>query len=250
MSGTFPENKKIKLAIFDIDGTIFRSSLLIELVNEFVKEEIFPQKVLQEIERDYQAWLNRKGSYDNYITSVVKVYVKHIGGKKQSDVLRAARCVIKEQRERMYRFTRNLIEKCREEGYYLVAVSGSPHEIVESFVKTMHFDAAFGTLYEVSGGSYTGKIFLANTVSDKSKVIRLFLKDYGLQADFKKSLAVGDTEGDVPMLSLVGNPIAFNPNKNLLEVAKNRGWRIVVERKDVVLEVQKFKELKHRQYGS
>ncbi len=233
--------KKIKLAIFDIDGTIFRSSLLIELVNEFVREGVFPKKVLKEIEKDYQAWLSREGDYEHYIMSVVRVYEKYIGGKKEKTVKQCALRVIREQRNHMYRFTRDLIKKCRSEGYYLVAVSGSPHEIVEMFVRTMRFDAAFGTVYEVKNGKYTGRILLDNTVRDKSKVIRLFLEDYHLDADLKKSLAVGDTQGDVPTLSMVGNPIAFNPNKNLLRVAKDNNWRIVVERKDVILELTQFK---------
>jgi len=34
-----------KVAIFDIDGTIFRSSLLIELTDALIQEDIFPSKV-------------------------------------------------------------------------------------------------------------------------------------------------------------------------------------------------------------
>lgn len=226
--------RPVKLAIFDIDGTIFRSSLLIELVHEFVAEAIFPKKVLAEIENDYLAWVDRKGSYENYILKVVQVYASNIQGVKEVDVTRAARKVIGEQKNRMYRFTRDLIKDCRKNDYYLVAVSGSPHEIVTTFVKTMNFDAAFGTLYETKNGVYTGRIALDNTVRDKAKVIKLFLEDYNLAANLKKSLAVGDTEGDIPTLSLVGEPIAFNPNQGLLREAKKQKWRVVVERKDVI----------------
>jgi phosphoserine phosphatase len=49
--------------------------------------------------------------------------------------------------------------------------------------------------------------------------------------------ARGDTESDIPMLELVEIPIAFNPNKKLFEHAKARGWRTVVERKDVIYEL-------------
>lgn len=239
------QSRKIKLAIFDIDGTIFRSSLLIELVEESVQQGIFPKESLKEIKKDFQAWLDRKGSYENYIMRVVDVYAKNIVGKKVSEMNRITKNVIDEQKDRMYRFTRDLISDLRSKKYYLVAVSGSPHEIVTTFVKTMNFDAAFGTLYEVRNGRYTGKITLDNTVRNKGRVISLFLEDYGLQADFKNSLAVGDTEGDITTLELVGNPIAFNPNQGLLRVAKAKKWRIVVERKDVILEVEKYKAL-HR----
>ena len=47
---------------------------------------------------------------------------------------------------------------------------------------------------------------------------------------------MGDTEGDIPMLSVVENPICFNPNAKLAEVARANGWDIVIERKDVIYE--------------
>ena len=50
----------------------------------------------------------------------------------------------------------------------------------------------------------------------------------------KDSIGVGDTEGDIPLLKMVEIPICINPNKNLFAVAMKEGWRIVVERKDVI----------------
>jgi phosphoserine phosphatase len=49
---------------------------------------------------------------------------------------------------------------------------------------------------------------------------------------------VGDTEGDVAFLELVTEPIAFNPNKELYRHAKRMGWKVVVERKDVIYEIK------------
>ncbi len=45
---------------------------------------------------------------------------------------------------------------------------------------------------------------------------------------------MGDTETDISFLKMVDNPICFNPNKNLYNYAKKKGWEIVVERKDVI----------------
>ena len=52
------------------------------------------------------------------------------------------------------------------------------------------------------------------------------------------SIAVGDSEGDIAMLELVENPIAFNPTKGLLQVAKNNAWDIIIERKNVVYKLR------------
>jgi len=52
------------------------------------------------------------------------------------------------------------------------------------------------------------------------------------------SYGVGDTESDAKFLEIVENPIAFNPNHNLKEIAEEKGWMIVVEKKDVVYNIK------------
>ena len=61
MSKVKSQNSKVKVAFFDIDGTIFRSSLLIELVNELIVLGIFPAKATEEISPQKIAWRNRSG---------------------------------------------------------------------------------------------------------------------------------------------------------------------------------------------
>lgn len=63
-----------KVAIFDIDGTIFRSSLLIELVEVLIELGLFHTKVRAEYEREKVRWLDRKGDYEVYIMAVVGVF--------------------------------------------------------------------------------------------------------------------------------------------------------------------------------
>jgi phosphoserine phosphatase len=50
-------------------------------------------------------------------------------------------------------------------------------------------------------------------------------------------VAVGDTHGDIEMLEFVEQPIAFNPNKTLYDYAREKGWQIVVERKNVIYQL-------------
>lgn len=51
------------------------------------------------------------------------------------------------------------------------------------------------------------------------------------------SYGVGDTASDISMLEIVDRPIAFNPNHQLYDHARKAGWRIVVERKDMVYDL-------------
>ncbi len=234
----------VKLGIFDIDGTIFRSSLVIELVNGLVSEKVFPQSAKKEMEADYLAWHNRRGDYETYVNQVVKIYVDNIRGVKETEVDRVVEKILEWQKGRLYRFTRGLMKKLKEKNYYLLAISGSPHDIVSKFAKYMGFEASFGSVLEVKNGIFTGGVVNRDSWSNKPKVLKTFLEEHNLHADLFLSIAVGDTDGDIPLLKLVGRPIAFNPNKALAKYAKARKWRIVVERKDVIYEIKNFSFIK------
>jgi HAD superfamily hydrolase (TIGR01490 family) len=233
------KGKHEKLAIFDIDGTIFRSSLLIELCHALVDRGVFPGLARKEISKEYLAWLNRKGSYEAYINKVIKIYVKHIAGKNFAHVDKVAKEVIEFQKDRVYRYTRDLIKKLKSQNYFLVAISGSPSYIVEKYAKAIGFDLFFGTELEIIAGKFTGRSKSLDSANDKAKIVKDLAVKY--TANLKKSVAVGDTESDIPMLKLVGNPVAFNPNLGLAMQAKKSNWNIVAERKDVIYEIKDFR---------
>lgn len=229
---------RTKLAIFDIDGTIFRSSLVIELSHALVKAGVFPKSAKTEIAKEYLAWLDRKGSYEAYIDKVVRIYVKNIKDKRYSLVKRVAENVIAYQKDRVYRFTRDLIKKLKHQHYFLVAISGSPSYIVEKYAKAIGFNLFFGTELEIVNGKFTGAVKSLDSAYNKAKIVQDLANKY--HANLKQSIAIGDTESDVPMLSLVGKPIAFNPNLSLAKIAKQKKWKIVAERKDVIYKINAF----------
>lgn len=234
---------KRRLAVFDIDGTLFRSSLLIELTNYLVEKNIFPLKASKDIEKDYKAWLNREGNYENYIRKVVAVYEKNIKGCRETDIENAVERVLKNEKKKLYRYTRHLIKKLKNENYFLFAISGSPGHILTSFAKDMGFDKYLGGYYEIINGKFTGLQPYGNPAMDKKKTLLGFLEKYNNEFDLEKSVGVGDTESDIPFLEMLGNPIAFNPNRKLAEYAKKKKWRVIVERKDVIYDISGLKFL-------
>lgn len=228
---------KKPVAIFDLDGTIFRSSLTIELNNKLIEHGVFPKTVEKEIEEYYENWLNRKGEYEEYLDELVSIFNARIKGRLQYDIKKASEAVIEEQKDRVYRYTRDLVRQLKKT-HMLVAISGSPMEVVELFARLWDFEVYQGSEYEVDDeGRYTG-VLLRNSAQDK----KILLEELcGVHAfEMKGSVGVGDTESDVGFLEEVERPICFNPNKTLFGIAQEKGWEIVVERKNVVYQ---FKEL-------
>jgi len=227
---------KKKVAIFDIDGTIFRSSLLIELVNKMIEHGLFPKDMVKVYEKQYHLWLDRQGSYEDYINAVVDAYNQNIKGVSHEEFKKVAELVINNMKDRVYRYTRDLVKELKSKDYFLLAISHSPMEIVQDFGRGMGFDKVYGRIYEVGeDGRFTGGMEFADLIADKAKVLDRALEKENILLE--GSIGVGDTESDISLLEKVEKPICFNPNQSLYKVAKEKGWPIVVERKDVIYNI-------------
>jgi phosphoserine phosphatase len=82
-----------------------------------------------------------------------------------------------------------------------------------------------GTVAEHVDGVYTGRL-----VGDmlhgpaKAEAVRALAEREGL--DLTRCSAYSDSYNDLPMLSLVGDPCAINPDSKLRAHARAHGWRI------------------------
>jgi HAD superfamily hydrolase (TIGR01490 family) len=228
-----------RLAVFDIDGTIFRYSLFIELFNEFVEQKIFPENANFEVEKDLKEWINRNKTFNDYTNTLIGSFFENLNGVSVEDFYKLSHLVAERNKERVYRYTRELIKDLKQKNFYLLAISGSSQEMVSHFATFHNFDYFIGSRYESKNGVYTGKIEF-DSFSHKGKVLKGFLDSSPLKFDLKNSFAVGDTKDDISMLEMVGNPIAFNPASELAKVAREKNWKIVVERKDVIYEINDF----------
>ncbi|MDP2838389.1 MAG: HAD-IB family phosphatase [Candidatus Moranbacteria bacterium] len=228
--------KKDKIAILDIDGTIFRKNLHFELINELTWMRVFPHEARNELTSIYTNWLKHEGTYEDYRKALVKLYSEHIRGCSQEAVIKASKLLVPFHAKRTYIYAERLIKKLREEHYHLLVISGSPIEVVEEYNRQyLRFDAAFGSVYAVDEqGLYTGEATFEPS-RNKGSLVEQYLYEHKLS--LKDSYGVGDTESDMGFLKLVEHPIAFNPNQNLKAAAEEHGWKIVVEKKDVIYEI-------------
>ena len=97
------------VAFFDVDGTLFRSSLLIELVEELVREGVFPHDAHTGYAGAHAAWLAREGTYDNYIQAVIDTFLTHIKGVHYGALADVGRRVVALKSKRVYTFTRDYV---------------------------------------------------------------------------------------------------------------------------------------------
>ena len=222
------------VAFFDVDGTIFRSSLLIELVEALISDGVFPAEAKDLYRYEATAWRNREGSYDDYIEAIIDTYLAHIKGVHYGEFADVGKRVVNINSKRVYRYTRDLVKELKGKGYYIVAISQSPKTVLDAFCKQYGFDKVYGRMYEIGPQDrFTGNVTDVHLISNKANIVkRVFEHNNDLTRT--GSIAVGDTEGDIPLLESVEQAICFNPNQALYTYSKRMGWQTIVERKDVI----------------
>ena len=237
-------------AFFDIDGTIYRNALLIEHFKKMIKYELFKDiQYRLKVEEAYQLWDTRKGDYDDYLLDLAQLYVVAIKGLslKYNDFISDQVLLLKGNR--VYTYTREMIEWHKKEGHKVFFISGSPSFLVSRMAKKMGVDDFCGSIYEIDEETQTFSGKITKPMWDsvhKQEAIENFIKKYDI--DLSKSYAYGDTNGDYSMLSLVGNPRAINPSKELIQKIKNDEdlklkIQIIIERKNVIYKLDPNVEL-------
>lgn len=221
-----------KLAVFDIDGTLFRWQLFHELVAELGRQQLFPKEVVESIEEKFFEWRALKATWADYeekVVHAIQTYIVQIPPEKLNE---CAQIVVNQSGHKVYNYTSNLVNKLKNERYFLLALTGSQQEIAELFARKHGFDECIGSLMKKDGnGNFTTE-YERFVVGNKSKILQEFAmnNDFDLSND---SYGIGDSAGDAEILQNVTNPIVFNPDEGLLKIAQAKGWPVVIERKNI-----------------
>jgi HAD superfamily hydrolase (TIGR01490 family) len=225
-------------AFFDIDGTISREGMISEMFKKMIKYELIDtSKWHNEVEPAFTKWDKRVGDYDTYLQKMVDIYTETVKNTNSFHIKYIAGKVIEQKGERVYTYSRERIKWHKAQGHVVIAISGSPIELVSAMSEKYEMDDYRGTIYQVgSNGIYNGEIIPMWDSRSKRKAIFEMAEKHNIDLD--ASFAYGDTTGDISMLKLVGHPFVINPTKELIiriqedDELKER-VTVIVERKDV-----------------
>ena len=229
-------------AFFDIDGTLYREGLITEVFKKLIKYELVDaMRWHNEVKPKYLKWDKRVGDYDDYLLGMIEIYKETVIGLTKNQIEFIAKQVINQKGDRVYTYTRDRLEWHKKNNHKVVAISGSPIEIVREMAKKYDINEYRGSIYVLNDeDKYTGEIIPMWDSISKEKAIKEIAQNHDI--DLSISYAYGDTTGDFTMFKLVGCPVCINPTKELLkkilcdDEMKDR-IKIIVERKDVVYSI-------------
>lgn len=115
----------------------------------------------------------------------------------------------------------------KAQGARIVLVSGSFKACLEPIARYVGADIILASDLEVIDGVYSGKLTHAPVIGHgKAIAIQSLLRkeDYN---SWQKCFAYGDHISDLPMLNLVGNPVAVQGDLELEKLAKANNWEVI-----------------------
>ena len=235
-------------AFFDIDGTLYRDSLMVEHFKKLLKYEVIdPSRWHSHAKETYENWDKRQGNYDDYLLEIATLYIESMKGLNNEQMEFIANQVINLKGDRVYRYARARIAWHKCHNHRIIFISGSPSYLVSKMAKKYEVTDYRGTEYLIDDNHYfTGEIIQMWDSENKLEALMEFKEKYNI--DMEKSYSYGDTNGDLSMLKMVGNPIAINPTKELLNNIRldhelREKINIIVERKDVIYKLDSNVEI-------
>lgn len=127
--------------------------------------------------------------------------------------------------DRIWAGTRALADMHLDAGQRVWLVTATPVELALIISRRLGLTGALGTVAESKDGLYTGRLVGEPLHGPaKAHAVRALAVQQGL--NLRRCTAYSDSVNDVPMLSAVGTAVAVNPDSDLRDVARDRGWEI------------------------
>jgi HAD superfamily hydrolase (TIGR01490 family) len=213
-------------AFFDVDNTVMQGASIFHLAKGLHRRQFFTTRDI--LGAAYkQAYFRVVGVEDpEHVAQTRASALAFIAGHTVTELEELGEEIFDEaMAHRIWPGTRALAQLHLDEGQRVWLVTAAPVEIAQIIARRLGLTGAMGTVAEHVDGVYTGRL-----VGDmlhgaaKGEAIKALAAREGL--DLGRCSAYSDSFNDLPMLTMVGDPCAINPDARLRAHARAQGWRV------------------------
>ena len=213
-------------AFFDVDNTLIQGSSLILLAQGLFKKRFITLSELAPALRKQIRYRVSGSENADDIAEGREQALAIVKGKSVEELKQACREIVDNRMlEKSYADTIELAAMHLAAGQQVWLVSATPVQIGQALAETLGFTGALGTVAEEKDGKFTGRLVgdILHGPGKKHAVAALAALQ---QLDLSKCTAYSDSINDLPMLEMVGSPVAINPDRALRKHAKAQGWAV------------------------
>jgi HAD superfamily hydrolase (TIGR01490 family) len=212
-------------ALIDLDRTLMAGSSAYQFGRAAFKAGLINRRRLAA-----DMWENvrfrLRGSTDDGMEAIKDRIFALLEGVPVRDLQRLAPTVLAGVLPRLYPKMLAIAYEHQDAGRPVFICTAASQEMAQLMATVLTLDGAVGTMFEAVDGHYTGRgggPFIYR--EGKAQAIRELAEREDI--DLEASWAYSDSESDLPMLRLVGHPVAVNPDGALAKVAREEGWEIL-----------------------
>jgi HAD superfamily hydrolase (TIGR01490 family) len=213
-------------AFFDVDNTMMQGASIYHFARGLAARDFFTWRDLAQF-----AWkqltFRVKGVEDpEHMEEAKQAALAFVAGHRVSEVTALGEEIYDDlMADRIWSGTRALAQLHLDAGQRVWLVTAAPAELASLIARRLGLTGALGTVAESVDGVYTGRLVGEPLHGPaKAEAILALAEREGL--DLSRCAAYSDSANDVPMLSLVGRPVAVNPDHELKRIAREKGWEV------------------------
>ena len=213
-------------AFFDVDNTVMQGASLFHLARGLHRREFVTTRDVLRAARD-QTYFRIMGVEDpDAVAHARASALLFIAGHRVEELESLGEEIFDEaMAHRIWPGTRALAQLHLDQGQRVWLVTGAPVEIARIIAHRLGLTGALGTIAEQVGGVYTGRL-VGDLLHGPAKAVAVQALAVREGLDLARCAAYSDSYNDRPMLEMVGQPCAINPDGRLLDHARRNGWRV------------------------
>lgn len=220
----------MKVAIFDFDGTLY-SKETFQLLMDHLKQHP-----------------THHSKYKGFFRAILPIYIGYkmkivpeakMRERSMQIYANALHTLSKTELERYFDdmkksmqqdLNEEVVARVRQhhnDGMHVMLVSGAYTQLLHAATEGIVFDTVIGSdIPFTAAGTFDRQKEIYHIQGNRKTEKVMELLD-GKQVDWEHSFAYGDSYSDLPVLELVGNPVAVKPEERLKRIAVERNWTIL-----------------------
>ena len=212
-------------AFFDVDNTMMVGASVFHFAKGLAARDFFSWRDLMAFGLR-QARLRVRGETHKDLHHARESALAFVAGKPVAEIVALGEEIYDEEMaDKIWAGTLDLARAHQAAGHRVFLVTATPLELATIIADRLGLTGALGTVAQVEDGLFTGHLVDQVLHGEaKAAAVRSLATELGI--DLARSSAYSDSINDLPLLSLVGRPVAVNPDSSLRDEARSRGWEV------------------------
>ena len=219
-----------RVALFDINGTLVSGFIAADFIEGLEHEKLLTPGTNQKVQ-DSVFEYRQTGEYEKFVYKFLIEWSEGLKGQSLALVKKVTSQIAQEQKHKIFPYVNKTIQSLKG-NYDICLVTAEPDFVADAIGQELGVSSYISSTFELNGDIYTGQPYnlLASRQQKKES-----LSDLLLNYDAQKSIAFGDSPGDIDMLLAVGGKFCVNPRNELEQLAEENGWNIDPQNPDEYL---------------